>query len=78
MVALEEVGDLALAELWVAELAGGGRTAEDEFSSLFGAVLSALVGIDQLLNTERDIREEVSAYVVAVSTPCIFWKLYNL
>ena len=51
VVALEEVGDLALAELGVSQLAGGGRAAQNEVSTLFRAVRGPLVGEDQLLQS---------------------------
>ena len=38
MVALKEVGDLALTQFWVSKLACGCGTAQYEVSTLFGTV----------------------------------------
>ena len=51
MVALEEVGDLALTEFRISELASRGGSAKHEVGSLGRASLSALVSVDQLLNS---------------------------
>ena len=70
MVALEEVGNLALAGFGIAKLSGGCGTAENEIVTLLGAVLGALVRIDQLLEAAMRVMC-CDAYVEAVSTPCI-------
>ena len=50
MVALEEVGDLALAQFGVTKLARGGCAAQHKLSALLRACLRALIRIDQLLD----------------------------
>ncbi len=53
MVALEEVSDLALAELRVAKLASRSGPAEDELVPLVGTVGSTFVGVKQLLKAVK-------------------------
>ena len=54
VVALKEVGNLALAKFGVTELSSGGGAAQNELCALFRAVLRALIGVDQLLQTIND------------------------
>ena len=51
MVALKEVCDLSLTEFGVTEFACRSSSAENKFSTFFGAGHCALVGVDQLFDS---------------------------
>ena len=51
VVALKEVRDLSLTEFGVTKLTSGCSSAENKFSTFFGAGNCALVGVDQLFDS---------------------------
>ena len=48
MVALQEVGDLTLAEFGVSQLAGGCGSAQSELGAFFSTCLCTLISKDEL------------------------------
>ena len=79
MIALKEVGNLALAQFWVSEFTCRCGTAQHEVTTLLDAVRCTLISVDQLLDSIVETKHfRVSSldmgitYVEAVSTPCIF------